>query len=327
MRIDFCRMKTGSQAPVLSHRGHFQFGYDGNFGQILRRHNQQKFTARYGPVEALLPGWREANELAARQIYQRFGRRTTICFSGGCDSEITLRSFIDQGLDVRVATLKFAGGLNSHDTVWADRFLSQRGISADVYELDPQLYWQSQEFIDLARMVRCVSPQLLCHLWLCDQILENEGAPVIGQGEPYLRKTTSQDYQPGISPYLPSPWVYVESERLCSLFRFFYLRQAEGVPGFFQYLPEQTETFLRCSSYLRRLMNNEIEGKLSTRTSKFQLLKEFYPDLRERPKFHGFEKIEEESDRLRQVLANMFPDSDQDFDFEFEEIMEQLNGG
>ncbi|MDX9730528.1 MAG: hypothetical protein RBT63_02050 [Bdellovibrionales bacterium] len=168
--------------------------------------------------------------------------------------------------------------------------------------------------LSLADETQIVSPQLLCHIWLCEQIhkeqIQNNEAqalPIIGQGELYLAKTLPPHYVPGKSEYAPSTWSVVETENLCGLYRFFIGRNRPAIPGFFQYLPEQFETHLRLNPVLHELISHRREGKLSTRTSKPDILAHDYPELEPRPKFTGFEKVDELHTKWRQFLSERRP--------------------
>jgi hypothetical protein len=132
--------------------------------------------------------------------------------------------------------------------------------------------------------------------------------PVIGQGEIHLVKDTPIDYQPGVSPYVPSTWRIAETENLCGLFRYFIARNAPAIPAFFQFIPEQFETQLRTNPILHELLSHSRVGKLGTRSSKREVVLHDYPELEARPKFHGFETIEREHDVWRKRLNEMMPE-------------------
>ncbi len=301
-----------------TYQNHFKFGYDDNEWYCNRSSPLQKFVTSYGRATSDLKSWREANQLAARQIKMSTDLPIWVLYSGGIDSEICLKSFLDEGINVEVAIMRFKNGLNEHDINYAFKFCHQYNLQYSIFDIDILEFWNSSEYLQIVDLCHCVSPQLAACLWLADQV---EGLPIIAQGDPYLKKSIPKDYIPGVSPYLPSDWYYNESDRLCSLFRFFILKNKPAVPAFFQYLPEQILSFLKYNNYLKKLINNEIVGKLGTRTSKALMYREDYPELEFRPKYHGFEQLEEVHAHHRAELAKRFPLADTDFSIKYEDLI------
>ncbi len=321
---------------------HFQFGYakpslpqvDENVRWLSKRKNPDElFIAKYGRCEIEIPTWREANREAASRILiesHTHGFRPLVLYSGGLDSEIMLLSFLEARKElaeykdfephfpIEIATLRLNSDYNRHDVEYVDKFrhrladlgFSDAGLQFHQRELDVISYWKTDEFLSLARKTQIVSPIILCHLWLCEKMLAEKPdyLPIIGQGEIHLVKSTPPGYQAGISPYLPSQWSIVETENLCGLYRYFIEYNLPAIPGFFQFLPEQFEAQLRTNSVMQELIATQRVGKLGTRSSKGEILAIDYPELEPRPKFHGFEKIEQAHDVLRQQLGQKMPE-------------------
>jgi hypothetical protein len=307
---------------LYTEKNHFRFGYDGHHAYHGRTSPEQKFSFEYGRSSQRLTSWREANRLAAKSIRKNFDGPLWILFSGGTDSECVARAFWEADVPFRLATLRMEDGLNAHDLEHAFAFAQEISHPLELFDLNMREFWQSDLLYRYADPIQCVSPILVAHLWLADQV---DGIPIIGQGECYLKKDIPADYVPGESPYLPSPWRLIESERLCSLYRHFILNNRPAVPGFFQYLPEQIFTFLNDNPILSDLVQNKTIGKLGTRTSKNQMVRHFYPEINERQKFTGFENISELHDKLRAHLAARFPHSDDDAAILFEDVLKMTS--
>lgn len=307
-----------------TYRNHFRFGYEGAEDFSFRKDLNQVFRAHLGPCSELHLSWKESNQKAARLIRESYSGDIWILYSGGCDSEICLQSFLTEKIPVRVATLRLAKGLNEHDISFARTFCQQQGLKQEIFDLDIEDFWNSEKLNDLVDPIQCVGPHLAPTLWLADQL---EGLPVIAQGEPHLIKEVDVDYVPGESPYLSSPWHYVENERLCSLYRHFILKKRAAIPGFFQYLPEQIYALLKRNSVIQDLVQNKVIGKLGTRSSKYRIVSEEYGHLTPRPKYHGFENVEELHSVHRQRLALKYPASDQNFLWEYSDLVRHFESG
>lgn len=304
-----------------TYKNHFMFGYEPDRFFCNRQSGQEVFIAKYGRSERSLSSWREANIQACVDIHRKCRGPIWVLFSGGVDSEICVRSFLEARVPIKIATLKFQNGLNEHDISYVKRFENKFGVESVYFELDLEKFWTSPEFYRLVDHIQCVSPILACHLWLADQL---DGTPIIGQGEPHLKKEVPEDYVPGESPYMPSPWMLVESERLCSLYKHFIFQNRAAVPGFYQYLPEQFYSYLKFNPFLEDLVNNRVVGKLGTRTSKNKIAYQFYPEIQPREKQTGFEFIQGLHDHKRAELALRFPHSDANFYIGYQELLNQL---
>jgi hypothetical protein len=306
-----------------THNNHFKFGYNGNNFYQQRESHDEKFTAQFGPIDRNCRSWKEANELAAKMIYDHKVGDIYILLSGGMDSEICLKSFLNQNLKVKAITLRFNDVTQGNEIEHVERIKSKYQIDHEYCEVSLLKFLESQAFYAIADNIRCVSPIIVTHLWLSDQI---KGTPVMAQGEAYLKKEINHGYIPGTSPYLPSNWHLYESERLCSIYRHFMLQNRPAIPGFFQYLPEQFFSFLTNNKILQQLISNKSIGKLGTRSSKNAMSKQYYSDVPMRDKLHGWESIQETHDVLRMKLAARFPFNDDYYKIEVNELIKNLSG-
>lgn len=291
-------------------QNHFKFGYNHVNEYQPREFASDTFSFQYGSVVDKKLNWRQSNELAARQIYENKNQSITVLLSGGMDSEICLRSFYDQKLPVKTVSLRFLDFDQSEEMTYIQKAISKYGLNQHEFvDVDIQSFVKSEIFYQTADLVKCVSPIVVVHLWLANQI---QGTPVVAQGEVHLKKVVPDDYIPGVSPYEPSDWYITESERLCSIYMNFILKNKPAIPGFFQYNVEQIYSYLTENKLLSDLINHRMPGKLGTRTSKNLISQQFYPDIELREKRHGWESIQSFHDEIRQTLARRYPSSDQD---------------
>ena len=278
---------------------HFQFGYDA----------ENKFQFSYGSLQYPIESWKQTNNLAAQKIASSTSEKIVVLLSGGVDSEICLKHFLEIGAPVEAATLRFTNNANDYDLQHVLRIEKETGVKVHYYDLDPEKFWNSHEMLVITDPIQCVSPLLACHLWLANQV---NGLPVIAQGEPHLVKDT--------------PWKIVESERLCSLYRHFMQSNRPAIPGFFQYLPEQIYAFCYFNPILSQLVQNLIPGKLGTRSSKNKMIFQFYPELVAREKQTGVESFQNLHDVHRKKLAYRYPNSDNSAYLDYEKLRIVLQG-
>ncbi|MBY0452323.1 MAG: hypothetical protein K2P92_04745, partial [Bdellovibrionaceae bacterium] len=108
-------------------------------------------------------------------------------------------------------------------------------------------------------------------------VKKTENPVVLATGEPYVQKVGES-------------WFLRERESIASLYRFFKLNRIAGTHAFFQTSPEVFTSYL-VDPVFKHLTQNKFEGKLSSLSSRHKLYGQ-YTSLEERPKYHGYEKIE-----------------------------------
>ena len=268
---------------------------------------------------------REECYRAARLIHEsaeEIGEVPNLLFSGGSESEIVVRSFHEQQLPFRVSILRYKKNLNLHDIAFAVTFCIQRKIPYDIIDLNIVKFWED-EVDEYAARTHCPTPQLPPTMWLADQV---EGIPVLGSGEPYVKKDVPEDYEPGVSEYKPSMWFFEEKERIQAWYRHFFRQQRPAVPGFFQYTPELMYMFL-VDPVVMQLVNNQRIGKLSTVSSKSEIYRGYFKDMLVRPKFGGFEMVMAEEEIVRERLTEWYGDFNRSSLIEYSQMVGMLSAG
>ena len=304
-----------------TYQNHFKFGYNNYDFFRSRIFSDEIFTATFGKAESSSLNWRDANNLAAQKIYERKSGDLILLLSGGMDSEICLKSFVDQNLPIKTVSLRYLDIDHSDELEHIERIVKNYGLSHSYKDIRIREFVDSPDFFKTIDDIKCVSPILGCHLWLANQL---NGTPIIAQGEVHLKKEIPDDYIPGQSEYLKSSWHLYESERLCSIYQNFINKNKPAIPGFFQYLPEQFYSFLTQNPILTSLVNDQIIGKLGTRSSKNLMSAQFYPEVPLRQKLHGWEAVQDFHDTLRANLGKRYKNCDNYFKIELSQLLELL---
>ncbi|MBK7845070.1 MAG: hypothetical protein IPJ71_15540 [Bdellovibrionales bacterium] len=299
---------AGYREPQLTLNSHFRFGYD-NKSEAFRTNPEQAWWVKYGRCRRQPHPFRDECVATARAIRAKASGDIWILFSGGVDSETVLRSFLEAGISVRIAVARFKDQINLHDISWAVLTCNELGVPFHFFDLDLLKFWRN-EALSYAEISQCFSPQLLVTMWLSDQV---SGYPVLGSGECLFRKEpTAPDDSAGKSQDQDrneNRWFLIEKERIASWYRFFIARNREACPGFFQYTPEIMLSYLR-DPLVHRLVNDHLGDIQSSEEVKLSIYQQHF-DLKTRPKYTGFEKVQEEDARLRSFLKLRYSHSDQ----------------
>lgn len=290
----------------LSLNNHFKFGYDRHWF-TERKNILQNWSVEYG--RATRPTFNFKNECIenARAIQEQSKQKMTVLFSGGVDSEVTLQSFLLAQIPITASILRFKNDLNIHDISYAIIACEKLGVKYNIIDLDILRFWENQ-LLEYAEPSYCISPQLLSTMWLADQVDEY---PVFGGGECFLVKEQDPNYTPGVSPYVHSEWYLWEREKIAAWYRHFIIKDRPACPGFFQFTPEIILAYL-LDPEVERLTRSEICGKLTTESSKLSIYQQHF-NLVDRPKYSGFEKVQEYDSIYRKILINKNPGTNEIF--------------
>ena len=107
-------------------------------------------------------------------------KNIAIPMSGGIDSEVIAEACVREGIEFRPAIMRYmidGRCLNTHDIQYAELFCQENKIYPSYFDLDIEEFLGSEEFWFLAKKYYCISPQLVCHLWLLTKL--NKYTPVI----------------------------------------------------------------------------------------------------------------------------------------------------
>jgi hypothetical protein len=298
---------------------HFKFGYD-NEWYIPRTSRYQKWTCDYGIAKEQL-SVKEANRKAALKIHEDANGKTIyLLLSGGADSEVAARSFIDAGVAFTAAILKYkevSGDkiLNQEETQYADMLCKQYNIPTEEFILYPEKFWNSAEYVEITTMSQTRSPQLACTMWLAKQL---HGYIVLGQGEPFVYRQFGD-------------WWFREREFIVSWYKFWMFAGITGTAGFHQYTPEQMLAYLTDPLFMELISNKSpspTSNPLSNADIKHAIYQHHYPDskLAYRKKYTGFENLVLIETLARMKLSERFPFCAEEFTLSYTDMINKLRG-
>jgi hypothetical protein len=211
-------------------------------------------------------------------IYQDLGKDLVIFLSGGTDSEIVLRNFLDIGIKPRCATIKFKNDYNANDVSEAVSLAKEFDIDLDLIDFDVKDFLYSGEADEFGQKIQCTQ---LTYLMVYKCILDF-GAPAIMGGEALLTRHLQTQ---------PSYWYYTFRENEdASAMRFSNVFNIPLVNEYFSYTPELLLYYLKDPD-IKSLVSTQFNYKLTSVSSKNAILKRLIPEIRVRKKTHGFERL------------------------------------
>jgi len=148
-----------------------------------RENSEDTFWYKFGSCTQPPMDWRSECVRAADLIYQSTDKEILIYFSGGIDSEIVCRSFIEAGHPFKVRICKFKNDLNKHDIDYAIKFCKEHNVDYSFFDLDIEEYLNT----DCYHYRHVKYPNPYWHRNLQKMFLDNGyGFQIIGDGDAKL---------------------------------------------------------------------------------------------------------------------------------------------
>ena len=260
------------------------------------------YTTQYHKVSRTPLSFREECAETARYISSVANKPITIAFSGGIDSEVVCRAFIDANIPFTAITFRYMvdGDLrNGHDIIHAENFCKEFNINQTLIDVDIKDFIQNKVPQYIAKDYKSHNLGRYMFLHILETIEELGGCAVLGTGE-QLYKTVNDE--------------------ICLSFGTGYFMnfeqtkntQAIHFPYFFITTPEITSSYILSPliDFLitsgRYHKNTDQPGYIGSFEKPLVLYSE-YPGMVLRPKYTGYESLYKfafpESQRLQSLFV------------------------
>jgi hypothetical protein len=220
------------------------------------------------------------NELirTADSVYKELGKDLVVFLSGGTDSEIVVRNFIDIGIKPRCVTIEFKDGYNAPDVVEAEAIACDLGLALEKIPFDIKNFFYSGEAKEFGETIQCSQ---ITYLMVYHSILKYNFPAVMGGEALFTRNVTTGG----------SSWYYTFRENEdASAMRFSEKYNIPLVNEWFSYTPELLLYYMEDWA-LSALFADKYNYKLSSVSSKNAILRRLCPNIRPKIKTHGFERL------------------------------------
>jgi hypothetical protein len=222
--------------------------------------------------------WVNEQYRTADAIYQEFGKDITVMFSGGTDSEIVLRAFKKIGVTPRAVFVKFKNDYNIADLYMAEKIARDMRIKIEVVEFDVKDFYHSGQAWDFAGEIQC---RQMAYLTVYHHIRKLQMPAVMG-GEMLLKRHVERT---------GSRWYYcIRENEDGSAMRFSLKYNIPLVNEWFSYTPEMMAYYLEHPK-IKWLITERYNYKMGSVSSKNSILHQYMPELLEKRKTHGYERL------------------------------------
>lgn len=241
----------------------------------------EKFAVSVGSIDRdyyKSSNWLEEQYRTARTINQEFGKDMVVMFSGGTDSEIVLRAFKHIGINPRIVFIRFLDDYNITDLNIAQKIATELDLDLEIADFDVIDFYKSGQAAEFSSQIDC---RQIAYLSVYYQIHKLQAPAVMG-GEFLMRRHVDTT---------GSKWYFCFRENEdASAMRFSLKYNIPLVNEWFSYTPEMIGYYLDHPD-IQSLISTRYNYKLASVSSKNAILKKYMPDIVDKVKTHGYERL------------------------------------
>lgn len=266
----------------------------GDLPLFSRQPDNLEFKTVFGKHVGVVRSFKEELHNAARSTMDHAGQKPTILYSGGVDSEIMLRSFIDIGANPNVLIARYENDYNIYDVSYAVVTCEMLNVPYKIVDFSLKHFYEN-DAIKYAELAQIDRPRALPYCKLLEIV---DGFPVMGASDmsPYR---TDDDYTK------QGTWLMRCWEHDIGWSKFLRMIGKLGIAEWFKWTPGLVLSYMQ-TDWFKNLTTDKYYGKLGSNSTKILGYREAYPSLIDRTKKTGFEKIDTLVAEVETVLINKF---------------------
>jgi hypothetical protein len=270
----------------------YSWSYDDElFG---RQTTGRKFTTQFTRFTGIVGTFKDELLKAASSTLDHCNDKIVILFSGGVDSEIMLRAFLEVGAKPEVIIARYENDYNLYDVSYAVTICSILNVDYKIMDFNLQKFYENdaERISELSQIDR---PKALPYCRLLELV---DGFPILGNGD-LTPWRTSADYSKS------AIWMNRCWEHDISWAKFLREINKPGVAEWFKWTPGLVIGYLN-TKWFNKLISDQYYGKMGSSSTKIIGYREAYPDLIDRKKQTGFEKIDSLAEEMEQHLVKKY---------------------
>lgn len=259
-----------------------------------RQTSNDAFNTHFARYDGNVSSFKDELIKAAHSTMDHCGSAPVLLFSGGVDSEIMLRAFLDIGVKPEIVIARYENDYNIYDVSYAVTLCSILNVQYKILDFNLQKFYENdaERMSELAQIDR---PRALPYCKLLEMV---DGFPIMGASDMSPWRT-DDDYS------IKGTWLMRCWEHDIGWSKFLREINKPGIAEWFKWTPGLVLSYMN-TSWFNKLVNDEYYGKLGSNSTKIIGYREAYPDLIERKKQTGFEKIYSVVEEMEQHLTKKY---------------------
>jgi hypothetical protein len=204
----------------------------------------------------------------AKMLRDVYTGKFDLLFSGGIDSEVILRLYLDLKIPINVFIFKYENDYNYKDYNQAIATCNALGVTPTVIDFNLKKFFENDAY-DIWKTVHFLNAGRLPHMKMIEYL---DGIPIMGDGNPEWICVNGE-------------WKWVFAEIDTQWISYCNLIGRTAITNWYEYSPEIAVSYTK-EPVVQQLFTT---SQRNSRGIKCQLHQQFWPDLASRDKLIGFE--------------------------------------
>lgn len=263
----------------------FKWGYDEN-GKLWTKYDKHNGFQLLSFAEAIRYN-------AIKTIEDHPDETFDMMFSGGIDSEVLLRAYIDLGQPIRANIFRYEDNINEYDMSYAEQIVKELKIPYKIIDFNIVDFYKKGDALKVYEIAKTSHARALPNLKFMDYV---DGLPIYATSD-------IRWYRPSTDYSSRCEWRMQDFEYEFAWSHYADKINRKALMQWFRYTPEMVSGWMQ-SAWFRQLVSDKFYGKLGIMSTKYLGYAEVYDNLRRREKKTGFEMIEDVIKEFQQSLPN-----------------------
>lgn len=237
-----------------------------------------KFCTNYRNTGVRVMSFRDSLIYNALETMKEYPNETfEIMFSGGIDSELILRIYLELGQKLNVNIFKYENNYNEYDVTFAMTVCRALGVKYRIIDFNLENFYRN-DAMSVYQGAMCSHARALPQLQFMNYV---DGLPVYASSD-------MRWFRPNNDYTIKTEWMMQDFEYEIAWDRYVAFQKRNAIMQWFKFTPEIVAGWMQMN-WFKLLVNDEYMGKMGVNSTKYIGYREVYPDLMERVKKTGFE--------------------------------------
>lgn len=264
---------------IYTSENNWYYWYYGDLPAFSTQTGNLQFKTHFGKQNKPIRNFKKELLNAAESVLG-FSIKPDLFFSGGLESELMIRAFLDLKADFNVIIIRYENDYNIYDVSYAVTICSILNLEYKIIDFNLQKFYEN-DCLHVSKLAQIDRPRALPY---CKFLELTDNLPILAGSDLYTFRTTDNYSSKGIWKSFCAEWDTGWS-------RYAHAINRQAIPEWFKWTPGLVVSYMNLSWY-KKLINDEYYGKLGVNSTKIIGYREAYPDLIDRKKQTGFEKID-----------------------------------
>ncbi len=273
----------------------YSWNYDN--GELFSRRttHEQEFKVIYNRYTGPVGNFKKELLKAAGSIIDHYPNlQPCIFLSGGVDSEIILRAFLEIGANPKVYTVRYENDINIYDVSYAVVVSSLLNVKLNIIDFNLEKFFQNEAIL-VHEQGQQGRPRMLAQMKFTDCA---DGLPIVGMCDMRWFRTDADYSKQGT-------WLLEDFEHEIGLDKYNLYRNRPAVYQFFKWSPGLVLSYTKLR-WFKNLISDRFTNRLGIDSTKIKGYREAYPDLISRVKKTGLENAQPFVDKFENYLNDRY---------------------